>query len=274
MTVTVRTERAQEQAAAPAVDRAAYLYDVNIRHVRAAPIRNDFTYRSYQWCVDLDALPALPRPLRAFAQIRTQDHCCEAADDPGGTLRQVLDGYLSRSGIDLHRGSIRMLTSARVLGHVFNPLTVYWCHERTASGAERLACVVAEVHNTYGQRHRYLLRTDSDGRGRTEKQFYVSPFYEVAGTYSMSLPEPGQDLSLTISLHPPGGRPFVASVRGRRRPADGPALVRRLLGRPLTGIAVSARIRWQGIKLYLRGLPVVPRPHAREDECSRPTTTT
>ncbi len=245
------------------VDRAAYLYDVRVRHVRTAPVRNDFTYRSYQWFVDLDAVPVLAAPLRPFAGFRTGDHCCGPDDDPTRSLRTLIDGYLARSGIDLHGGSIRMLTSARVLGHVFNPLTVYWCHERALDGAEQLACVIAEVHNTYGQRHRYLLHPDGSGRATTDKQFYVSPFYEVAGTYSMSLPEPGDELALQISLHPPGSKPFVASVRGSRRPARGTSLVRLLLGRPLTSLAVSARIRWQGIKLYLRGLPVVPRPDPR-----------
>ena len=67
-----------------------------------------------------------------------------------------------------------MLTNARVLGHVFNPLTVYWCHHPDGT----LACVVAEVHNTYGERHCYLLRTDAAGRARTAKEFYVSPFFD------------------------------------------------------------------------------------------------
>ena len=80
-----------------------------------------------------------------------------------------------------------MLAHARVLGYVFNPLTVFWCHR--ADGA--LACVVAEVHNTYRQRHAYLLRTDDRGRAQVPKRFYVSPFYPVDGGYRMCLPEPG-----------------------------------------------------------------------------------
>jgi DUF1365 family protein len=253
-----------QELAAPAVstvptDRAAYLYDVQIHHVRNTPLRNEFTYRSYQWLVDLDAMPRIAAPLRPLARIETRDHCVDPQDNPAYSLRQVIDGYLERHDIDLHGGSIRMLTTARVLGYVFNPLTVYWCHERTADG-ERLACVIAEVHNTYGGRHRYLLRTDDRGRANTEKQFYVSPFFEVAGRYTMSLPEPDAGLDLLITLHPPKGSPFVAGVKGTRRPAHGTPLLRLLLGRPFTTLTVAARIRWQGIRLYLRGLPVVPRP--------------
>jgi DUF1365 family protein len=241
------------------VDRAAYLYDVRIHHVRSTPLRNEFTYRGYQWLVDLDAMPSLPALLRPFARLETRDHCVDPQDNAAGSLRQVIDGYLARHGIDLHGGSIRMLTTARVLGYVFNPLTVYWCHERTAD-SEQLACVIAEVHNTYGGRHRYLLRTDERGRAGTDKQFYVSPFFQVAGHYSMSLPEPEAGLDLLITLHPPKGSPFVAGVKGSRRPAHGAPLLRLLLGRPFTTLTVAVRIRWQGIRLYLRGLPVVPRP--------------
>jgi len=149
-----------------------------------------------------------------------------------------------------------MLANARVLGYVFNPLTVYWCHR--ADGT--LACVVAEVHNTYGQRHAYLLHTDDRGRALVPKEFYVSPFYPVDGGYRMSLPEPGARLALSIVLGRPDGRSFTASVHGRGVPATARALAAAAVRHPWSTAAVSARIRWQGIKLYLRGLRVTPRP--------------
>ena len=102
-----------------------------------------------------------------------------------------------------------MLAHARVLGYVFNPLTVFWCHH--ADGT--LACVIAEVHNTYGQRHAYLVHTDARGRARTEKALYVSPYHPVDGWYQMSLPRPGPRLALSVTLHRPNGHRFVASVR-------------------------------------------------------------
>jgi hypothetical protein len=149
-----------------------------------------------------------------------------------------------------------MLANARVFGYVFNPLTVYWCHR--ADGT--LACVVAEVHNTYGQRHAYLLHTDDRGRAQVPKEFYVSPFYPVDGRYRMSLPEPGSRLALSIVLGRPDGHSFTASVRGRGVPATGRALLASAVRHPWSTAAVSGRIRWQGIKLYLRGLRVAPRP--------------
>jgi len=137
-----------------------------------------------------------------------------------------------------------------VLGCVFNPLTVYWC--RRPDGT--LACVVAEVHNTYRQRHAYLLHTDQRGQAQAPKQFYVSPYYPVDGRYRMSLPEPDARLALSVVLDRPDGHSFAAGVRDRALPAG----ARRR--HPWSAAVVAARIRWQGYKLYRGGLRPVPRP--------------
>ena len=228
------------------------LYDTRISHVRTTPLRNAFTYRSYQWLVDVDRLPRLPVGLGGLARFEARDHL----GDPGATLRANIDGYLASEGIDLAGGRVLLLTNARTFGYVFNPLSVYWCFD----AGDQLVCVVAEVHNTYGERHCYLLRTDERGRARTDKAFYVSPFYPVDGEYQMSLPVPTDDLALTITLHRGEGRPFVATVRGRRRRASTVAVLRAAARLPLVTLAVAARIRVQGVKLWLRRLPVAPRP--------------
>jgi uncharacterized protein len=239
----------------------ALLYDCRITHTRLAPLRNSFTYRTYLWLVDMDHLPRLGPALRLLAGFGGRDHL----GDPRRPIRDNLERFLGSHGIDLGGGQVLMLAHARVLGHVFNPLTVYWCHR--ADGA--LACVVAEVHNTYRQRHAYLLRTDDRGRAQVPKQFYVSPFYPVDGGYRMCLPEPGTgagSLRLSVTLNRPGAPSFVASVSGTGRPATARALLGAAVRHPWSTAAVSALIRWQGIKLYLRGLPLVPRPPHQPQE--------
>jgi DUF1365 family protein len=243
----------------------AALYDCRITHTRVAPLRNTFTYRTYLWLVDLDHLPRPGPGLRLLASFRGRDHL----GDPSRPIRANLDRYLRSGGIDLAGGRVMMLAHARVLGYVFNPLTVYWCHR--ADGT--LACVVAEVHNTYRQRHAYLLHPDDRGRAHVPKQFYVSPFYPVDGGYRMSLPEPGTpepdgspELRLSVTLTRPEGPSFVASVQGSGRTATARALLGAAARHPWSTMAVSALIRWQGIRLYLRGLPVVPRPPRKPQE--------
>ncbi|MEE2038096.1 DUF1365 domain-containing protein [Nocardiopsis sp. CT-R113] len=236
-------------AAAPA------LYEATVRHVRAEPVRNAFAYRTYYWLVDLDDLPRPPLPLRLLAGFRAADHG-PADGAPARSLRADIDAYLADHGVDLEGGRVLMLAHARVLGHVFNPLTVYWCHHRDGG----LSRVVAEVHNTYGRRHRYLMEVDGRGRARTDKALFVSPFNDVDGHYRVSLPEPGDRLALTIALHREGRPPFTASVHGVRRPATAASLLLRALRHPLTPLVGALRIRIQGIGLHLRGLPLVPRP--------------
>ena len=120
------------------------------------------------------------------------------------------------------------------------------------------------MHNTYGERHAYLLRPDDAGRAQADKEFYVSPFFEVSGRYLMRFSAPGPRLQITMALRQDGATPFTARVRGTARPATVALRARRHPALPLMSLRVSALIRLQGVKLWLRRLPVVPRPPARD----------
>jgi uncharacterized protein len=233
---------------------SASLYECELGHVRATPVRHQFSYRTYMWLVDLDEMPALPRWLRPLARFDARDHL----GAPGRSIRSNVDEFLAGHGIDLAGGRVRMLAHARVFGYVFNPLTLYWCSYRDGTPAG----VIAEVHNTYGGRHCYLLHPDERGRASIDKALYVSPFNPVDGEYRMHLPEPDERLGITISLHrPDGGPPFVASLRGAGTTYRPATLLRAAVRHPLSTALVSARIRRHGVHLYLRGLKVQPRAH-------------
>ncbi|MFE6226014.1 MULTISPECIES: DUF1365 domain-containing protein [unclassified Streptomyces] len=227
------------------------LYETEIAHTRVTPLRHALRHRTYLWLIDIDHPPVLPRPLRPLARFHPADHF----DGTAPTLRAGLDACLAAHGVRAD-GRVLMLGHARVLGHVFNPLTLYWCHDR----AGRPVCVVAEVHNTYGGRHTYLLRPDARGRAETPKDFYVSPFLDVEGAYRMRVPLPGDRLDLTVQLrHTDGSRPLTATVRGTRRPAHPRGLLAAALRHPWSTAAVSLGIRRHGVHLYLKGLRVRPR---------------
>jgi DUF1365 family protein len=233
-------------------------YRPSIAHVRRTPLHNAFTYRSYSWFVDVDRLPSLPWPLRLLADFRASDHLGDAE----GSLRGNVERFLRTRGIEPDGGRITMLASARVFGHVFNPLSLFWCHDAVGN----LRCVVAEVHNTYGERHCYLLETDDAGRASVPKAFYVSPFNDVEGQYRMKLPEPGERLAVSIVLEREGQKPFIATVDGERHDASLPNILSAALAVPLAPLRVAAQIRWQGIKLWARRLPIIKRPHHPSQE--------
>ncbi|WP_377267090.1 DUF1365 domain-containing protein [Peterkaempfera sp. SMS 1(5)a] len=250
--MTAQAVRGTATGAAPA------LYECTIRHVRTAPVHHALRHRTYLWLVDIDRLPLLPRALRPLARFDPRDHFGGTAP----TIRDAVERFLAAAGVRLEGGPVLMLTHARVLGHVFNPLTLFWCHDRGGD----LVCVLAEVHNTYGERHCYLLRTDGRGVAETAKEFYVSPFFPVDGGYRMRLPPPGDHLDLSIQLRRDGGRPFTATVRGVRRPATPGRLLAAAVRHPWSTAAVTAGIRRHGVRLLLRGLPVQPRtPHRTQE---------
>ena len=234
------------------------IYTCRVRHVRGEPLRHSFSYRTWLWLVDLDHLPELPWPLRPLARFRSHDHLGRA----GLPIRQNVERFARDRGVELAGGRVLMLAHARSLGYVFNSLSVYWCYRADST----LGCVLAEIHNTYSERHCYLLRPDDAGRAWARKDMYVSPFYGVDGGYRMQLPEPAAQLALTVSMYPPGGRPVVATLRGRRSPGTAVGLLHAWARQPCPALVAAIRIRLQAVRLWLRGLPVVARPrHPPQD---------
>jgi DUF1365 family protein len=235
------------------------LYRTRITHLRRAPVHHYFEHRGYSWYVDIDRLPRLPRWLQPFARFDAADHLGGAPND---SLRQRIDAFLAERGIDLHGGRITALMQARVLGYVFNPLTLYWCHD--TKGVVRH--IVAEVHNTYGGRHAYLLPPHSEHPAMVRKRLYVSPFNDVDGYYLVRAPLPDAELDVRISLHRDNQPAFVATMRGTRRRASIAELLKLQLAAPLAPLMGALGIRIQGITLWLRRVPVVPHPESTDIE--------
>jgi uncharacterized protein len=215
-------------------------------------MRNRFRYRAGAWLVDLDQVPQLPRGLRWLARFDAKDHLGEASE----SLRDNLTALLASHDLDVTGGRIVMLASARALGHVFNPISVHWCY----GADDALVAVVAEVHNTYGDRHAYLLRPDADGRVDEvlDKAMYVSPFNPVDGQYRIAVSPPAERVSVSVTLTRSGQPAFVATLQGTRRPSR--HLVTAAITTAATSVRVSTLIRYQGARLFLRGLRVEPRP--------------
>jgi DUF1365 family protein len=235
------------------------LYRTRITHLRRAPVHHYFEHRGYSWYVDIDQLPQLPRWLRPFARFDAADHLDGAPND---SLRRRIDAFLAERDIDLHGGRITALMQARVLGYVFNPLTLFWCHDN--QGVVRH--IVAEVHNTYGGRHAYLLPPHGDHPAMVRKRLYVSPFNDVDGYYLVRAPLPDAELDVRISLHRDNQPAFVATMRGTRRRASIGKLLKLQLAAPVAPLMGAIGIRVQGITLWLRRVPVVPRPESTEKE--------
>ncbi len=236
-------------APAPARVRA------RVAHRRNRPFRYEFSHRTTMWLVDVaDPEAAFPRWLRSLVSIRGADHFGHDDDRPlAAKLRSYLDAQ--ELGWSAHR--VLALANARALGYVFDPLTTYFCFD----AAGDLEGVLAEVHNTYGERHCYPLDMSS-GSATVDKEFYVSPFFAVEGRYDIRARITDDHVSVGISLTQGDETVFTASVNGALEPATRRRTLAAVVRNPLPSQRVSALIRWHGIKLWLRRLPVVPRrPH-------------
>lgn len=232
------------------------IYTGLVRHERLRPRVHGLSYRVFCLLLDLDELPALDRSLRLFGFNRWGLLSFREADHgDGGPLRQWVEAQLQSAGISAD-GPIRVLCYPRMLGYVFNPLTVYFCHR--ADGA--LAGIVYEVHNTHGERHAYVLPTanDTDGRVRHScaKTFFVSPFMPMDCTYDFSILPPAERVQIAISESDGEGQLLTASFTGRHEPLTDKGLFKALLAHPLMTLKVTIGIHWEALRLLAKGLRI------------------
>lgn len=249
------------------MSEAGGLYDARVMHRRAIAPRYRFDYRLLYLCVDVDRLDELAAGTRGFSVDRFDLVSLHRRDHgDGGGLRAWAEHLLAGAGIAIEGGRIRLLAMPRVLGLVFNPISLWFCEHRDGA----LRAVICEVRNTFGEKHAYLL---ADGgaplalplRMAKDKCFHVSPFLPLSGRYHFRVEPPGARLAVAIDEFRDGARVLQATLAARRRPFTTGQLLRGVLRLPGQALQVIAAIHWQALKLWLRGATFhrKPEPPAR-----------
>jgi DUF1365 family protein len=246
-------------------ETASCLYTGTVMHRRFKPHAHRLNYSVF-WCLlDLDELPGVAARLLFFSLkgfnlfgFRNADHG-DGSDRP---LRAQVEAHLATAGIDLDGGAIRLLCMPRLLGFVFNPISVYYCYDR--GGA--LKALLYQVHNTFGQRHSYLIPVDNKPGEPLEqcclKAFYVSPFMDMDIAYRFRVQPPQERVALVIEGSDAQGPVLIASLAGERHSLTDAALLRAFLSFPLMTLKVVAGIHWEALKLWIKGMRLRPRPSA------------
>jgi DUF1365 family protein len=235
------------------------LYSGMVVHQRFKPRRHRLRYRLAQILFDLDVMPSL----RLFSHNRfnlVSFHDRDHLDGSGTDLRVQVEHALGDAGLRPDGGSIRVLCMPRILGHGFNPISVFFCHRRDGS----LMALLYEVNNTFGQRHTYLIPVeDPDAatiRQRCDKAFYVSPFMRMDMTYTFRVAPPAETTAIVVHGDDAQGRVITAAFAGRREDLSDAALVRLLLRHGMLSLKVLGAIHWEAAKLWIKGLRIQPRP--------------
>ena len=239
------------------------LYAGVVTHVRLKPRRHRLNYRMIQGLFDLEELPALGQVLTLFSHngpnlfsFHDRDH-----GDGSGDLRGWIERRLPEAGITPDGGRIAVLCLPRILGYVFNPLSVFFCWNM----ASRLVAIVYQVNNTFGQRHSYLIPVTGESRPvrqSCDKRFHVSPFMPMGLRYDFAISPPDQSTAIKIAVADAEGPLLDALFAGRRRKLDDRALMISLVAYPLMSLKVIAGIHWEALRLLLKGVKLTPEPPA------------
>ena len=231
------------------------LYTGVVRHRRKPPRAYQFSYGVFYLGLDLDEIDEVDRGIKLFSHNRRNvlsfldsDHMGD-----GAGIRDAAHRRLESIGIDPGESSVILLTNARILGYVFNPVSFYFVRDR----ADVLRHVIAEVHNTHGERHVYdLIRRWDEGvyASGVDKQFYVSPFIDMDARYEFRVEErDGGGYRVAIDEYRDGELFFEADLTVTPRPLTNVNVAKMLARYPIMTLRTIALIHWHGLKLWMRG---------------------
>lgn len=230
------------------------IYVGAVMHRRLVPKVHRFRYRGFWLLLDLGELDRLPALLSHnrfnLFSLHDRDH----GDGSTAPLADQIARKLRGAGIAWSGGSIQLLCMPRSLGHCFNPLSIFFCNNSDGSAA----AIVYQVHNTFGERHSYVLPARGAGRlfQACDKAFYVSPFMDMDLRYEFAVSQPRDRLGVAIRLRQKGETVLVAALAGERRALGNGALLRLALAMPGQTITTVAAIHWQALRLWFKGLRI------------------
>ncbi len=240
------------------------VYTGEVMHVRRVPAKHVLRYPLYFYAFDLDELELLDKDLKRFGYNRKSLVSLRDKDylKGDGSIKEKILALLKSHGADKGVARIVLVTQARYLGYVFNPVSFYFCYKRDGD----VYCVVAEVNNTFGEKHIYILdkpvkKEKEFIEFRHDKTFHVSPFNNLDGYYTFLLSKPGEKIDIRIILHRAEGDILTARLAGGALPLDSENLRAVIRAFPVTTLLTVARIYKEAFKLFFfRKLGYNPKP--------------
>lgn len=234
------------------------IYELSIGHQRMSPKRHSFTNRHYMLLLDLSKLDELSKSLRWFKHndfglfnFRDSDFLY-SGNEP---LQSKVMRFLKQEKCQARIEKVFLLANPRHLGYVFNPLSIYFCYDKSM----QLKAVVCEVCNTFYERKAYLLSekdlTSSTFKAHFEKEFYISPFTRLNDQITFEITTPEESLGVQVTTDRQSETVLVASMQGKRRDLTDQALIDCMFKYPFTNFMVTFGIHAHALLLWLKGVP-------------------
>lgn len=240
------------------------LYEGEITHARTEPVKHNFSFPIYTFVLDLDELELLDKKIRFFGYNRGSVFTLYDSDYLGsgqGSIKEKLKNWLTKFGYEEKYTTVKMITTLRVFKHTFNPVIFYYCLD----SEDNIVYHVAEVHNTFGEGHLYILKNGKKSKVGTEylvpKEFHVSPFNKVEGDYNFHFSQLKEKLDVRINVSKNNKNFFYARISGNAQKITRYKLVKLIMKYPLRTLLVIPKILAEAAKLYyVKNLEIIDKP--------------
>ena len=234
------------------------IYNGTVVHKRFKPRIHFFRYKVFSLLIDLSELNVLDKKINFFSYNRfnlvsffDKDH----GERDGTSLIEWVKKNLRENNIDAEEIKIKLLCYPRILGYVFNPLSVFYIYNNN----EKLISILYEVKNTFGEQHTYIFKIENDNllQHNCEKKFHVSPFIEMNCNYFFRILKPSEKISVIIDQYQSNEKILFASQDGKRADLTSAELMKSYLKHPLMTLKIISAIHFEAFKLWAKGIKFI-----------------
>ncbi len=237
----------------------SYIYNGSVIHKRFKPKEHFFKYKVFSLFIDLSELNKLDESLKFFSlnkfnliSFYEKDH----GERDGSSLLDWVKNNLTINKINTENIKVKLLCYPRILGYVFNPLSIFFIYNKN----ENLISILYEVKNTFGEQHTYVFKVEGDNKliqNNCSKKFHVSPFIEMDCNYFFRILHPREKLSVVIDQYDKEGKILFASQDGERCELTSKNLMKSYLKHPLMTFKIISAIHFEAFKLWIKGIKFI-----------------